>query len=154
MIGDQRQHDGRLVVSIEIGPVHRHDDGGARADDVGHPQGQDLIDFDAVVGQQAVHLLDRVLGRPAARRGEAMSDSRNRERGAVQDADRGIAQAVDAFGMQVVFEYAAEQAVHRVVREPVDVGDMGTHDLLRIACWVAAEQIRQSAARREGVWRN
>jgi hypothetical protein len=33
----------------------------------------------------------------------------------VQNPDCGIAQAVDAFGMQIVFEHAAKHAMHRVV---------------------------------------
>jgi hypothetical protein len=74
-----------------------------------------------------------MLGRQAAGRGEALSNGADRERGAVQDADCGIAQALDASGMQTVFEHAAEHAMHRVEREPVDVGDMGAHDLLRDA---------------------
>ena len=151
MIGDQRQHDGRLVVCIEIGPIHRHHDGGAGADDVGHPQGQDFIDLDAVVGQQPVNLFGRVLGRQAARRREAMSDRGDGERCTVQDTEGGVAQAFDAFGMQIVFEHAAEHAVHRVEREPVDVGDMGGHDLLRAACWMAAGQTRQVGPRGKGL---
>jgi hypothetical protein len=90
-----------------------------------------------------------MLGRQAARRREAMSNGADRKRGAVQHADCGIAQAFDAFGMQIVFEHAAEHAVHRVEREPVDVGDMGAHDLLRAACWMAAGQTRQDEAGEE-----
>ncbi len=98
-----------------VGPIHRHDDGGAGADDVGHPQGQDVIDLDAIVGQQPVNLFGRVLGCQAARRGQSMADGGDCERGAVQNADCGIAQAVDAFDMQIVFEHAAEHAMHRAV---------------------------------------
>jgi len=115
VIGDQRQHDGGLVIGIEVGPIHCHDDGRAGADDVRHPQGQDVIDIDAIVGQQPVYLFDRMLGRQAARRGQSVPDGGDHERGAVQHADRGIAQAVDTFGMQIMFEYVAEHAMHRVI---------------------------------------
>ena len=121
--------------------------GAAGADDIGHPQGQDFIDLDAVVGQQPINLFGSVFGRQAARRREAMSNRGDGERCTVQDTDGGVAQAFDAFGMQIVFEHAAEHAVHRVEREPVDVGDMGAHDLLRAACWMAAGQTRQ-----DGLW--
>jgi len=49
--------------------------------------------------------------------------------------------------MQIVFEQVAEHAVHSVEREPVDVGDMGGHDLLRAACWMATGQTRQDGLR-------
>jgi hypothetical protein len=53
--------------------------------------------------------------------------------------------------MQIVFEHAAEHAIHRVVREPVGVGDMGAHELLRDAWLLAAEQIRHGAGSGEAV---
>jgi len=50
VFGDQRQHDGGLVVGVEVGSVHGDRDGGAGTDDIGHPQGQDVINLDAGVG--------------------------------------------------------------------------------------------------------
>ena len=41
--------------------------------------------------------------------------------------------------------------VSRVVREPVNVGDVGTHELLRDGWLLAAEQSRHSAVRREAI---
>ncbi len=43
---DQRQHDAGLLVGIEVGAVQGHHDGGSRADDVGHPAGEDVVDVD------------------------------------------------------------------------------------------------------------
>src|SRR5208337_2171604 len=87
VVGDQGQHDGGLVVGIEVGPVQSHHDGVTRADDVGHPTGEDVIDVDLGVGEQAVHLLGRMLGVQAAGGGESLADGADRKGGAAQDAE-------------------------------------------------------------------
>ncbi|PNE11054.1 MAG: hypothetical protein CR217_11010 [Beijerinckiaceae bacterium] len=45
------------------------------------------VDIDPLVGQQPVHLLDRMLGHQAARQGEALADRIDRQRSGLDDAD-------------------------------------------------------------------
>ncbi len=61
MAGDQRQHDRRLIVVIKVGPVHSHFDTLAVTDRIRHPPHEQLLDLDALIGQQPIHLFDRVL---------------------------------------------------------------------------------------------
>ena len=62
MVSDQRHHDGRLFVGVEVGPVQCHYDGFACADDVGHPANEYIVDVDHRVGEQAIHLFRSMLG--------------------------------------------------------------------------------------------
>ena len=92
VIADQRQHDGGLVVGIEVGPVQGHHDGGSCADDVGHPADQNIVDVDGWVGEQPVDLLDGMLGLQVTRGGEALANGADRQGGVVQHAEGGIAE--------------------------------------------------------------
>ena len=56
-------------------------------DHVGDPVAQCGVDIDPLVGQQPVHLLDRMLGHQAARQGEALADRIDRQRSGLDDAD-------------------------------------------------------------------
>jgi hypothetical protein len=102
MIGHQIEGEGGLIVVVEVGPVHGDDDLRARADHMRHPAGEALPDIDALVAEQAVNLLNRVLGDQAARLGEGLADHRHRQRCAGHDTERGTGQGVDALGVQVV----------------------------------------------------
>jgi hypothetical protein len=61
----------------EIGPIHRHQDVPPLADLVRHPAGEAVPHTDAVVAEQSVHLLDRMLGHQAA--GQGLTDQRHRQ---------------------------------------------------------------------------
>jgi hypothetical protein len=102
-------------------------DGGAGADDIGHPQGQDVVDVDARVRQQPVDLLDGMLGQGAMGGGQAVTDGGNRERAAVQHAEGGVGQAINALGRQVRAEHAAENLANLIERELAG----GGHEKLR-----------------------
>jgi hypothetical protein len=73
MPGQQREHDGGLAVGVEIGPIPGHVDAAAGSHHVGNKMARCGVDFDTLVGQQPVHLLDRALGQKAARQGEALA---------------------------------------------------------------------------------
>ena len=90
--GDQRQYDGGLLVCLEIGPVQCHHNGVAWADDVRHPAGKDIVDLDLWVGEQAIDLVGRMFGVQAAGGGEALADGADREAGAAQHAEGGVAE--------------------------------------------------------------
>jgi hypothetical protein len=59
--------------------------------------------------------------------GQAVTDGGNRERAAVQHAEGGVGQAVDALGMQVRAEHAAKNLANLIERELAG----GGHDKLR-----------------------
>ena len=59
---------------------------------VGDPVAQCGVDIDPLVGQQPVHLLDRMLGYQAARQGEALADRIDRQRSGLDDAEGGVGQ--------------------------------------------------------------
>ena len=74
MAGHQAEHQRRLPVAVELGPVHGHEGVPARADLVRHPGGEAVPHVDALVAEQPVHLLDRVLGDQAPRLGQRLAD--------------------------------------------------------------------------------
>src|ERR1700759_3419913 len=79
-----------------------------------------------------------MLGQCAASGGQAVADGGNRKRAAVQHAEGGVAEAVDALGMQVRTEHAAENLTNLSERELAGQG----HDALRRTLLMAVEQIR------------
>jgi hypothetical protein len=123
MVGDQGQHDGRLLVRLEVGPVQCHNDGASRADDVGHPAGDDVVDVDLRVGEQTIDLLGRMFGVQAAGGSEALTNSADREGGAAQHAKGGVAERGDALGVQVVAQHVAKDLPDLIAGEPLLPGD-------------------------------
>ena len=101
MPGDQAQHQRRLVVLVEIGPIHRHQDVPALADLMRHPTGETVPNVDAAVAEQPVDLLDRVLGHQAAGLRQRLADHRHRQRRRLHHAERGTSQRRDPLGVQV-----------------------------------------------------
>ena len=64
---DQAQSQRRLIVGVEIGPVHRHDDRLALAHDLANPRREQVPDDDPGVAQQTIDLFDACLSeRPRA----------------------------------------------------------------------------------------
>jgi len=60
--GSATEHDGGFAVGVELGPIHGHIDAGAGSHRVGNRAAQCGVDVASLVGQQPVHLLDRMLG--------------------------------------------------------------------------------------------
>src|SRR4051794_28064310 len=79
-----------------------------------------------------------MLGQHAASGGQAVADGGDGERAAVQHAECGVAQAVDALGMHIRAEHAAENLANLSERELTGEG----HDVLRRTLLMAVEQIR------------
>ena len=102
MAAQQRRHDRRLAVGVEVGPVHRHRDVRSDSHDVGHPADQQRVDIDGWIGQQPVHLFDRMLGQAPAGQRQALADHGDRKRSGLDHPKRGPRQREHAFGMQVV----------------------------------------------------
>jgi hypothetical protein len=89
MAGDQMQGECRLVVVVEIGPVHGNKNLAALTDLMRHPAGKTIPHVDAVVAEHPINLLDGVLGDQTLRQGQRLADHRDRERGRLHDAERG-----------------------------------------------------------------
>src|SRR6185295_1725827 len=82
-----------------------------------------------------------MLGQDPASGGQAVADGGDGERTAVQHAEGGVTQAVDALGMQIRAKHAAENLTNLVERELAGEG----HDALRRIPLMAAEQIRSDS---------
>src|ERR1700759_828803 len=87
-----------------------------------------------------------MLGQCAASGGQSMADGGNRKRTAVQHAAGGVAETVDALGMQVRAKHAAENLTNLRERELAGQG----HDVLRRTLLMAAEQIRTDRRPEQG----
>ena len=109
MAGDQAQHQRRVAIVVEVGPVHGDQDVLRGADLSRHPAGEAGPDVDARVAHQPIDLLDGVLGGQPARQGQGLADRRHRQRSAGHDPECGGRKGIDAFGVQVGAVYPAEE---------------------------------------------
>ena len=100
--GDEMQRERGLIVGVEIGPVHRHDDLAPRPHRLANPRTEQVPRDHARVAQQPVDLFDRRLGDQAARRRQRLPDQGHRQRRPGHDPERSIGQGQDALGVQVV----------------------------------------------------
>ena len=123
MAVDEVQGERRLIVGVEIGPVHGDDDLLARADDFPDPEREHLPDDDAAIAQQPIDLFDGVLVEQAARLRQRMADDRDRERSARHDAERAVGQRLDTLGVQVAGEYPPEKIMGKF-----NAIDLGRHE--------------------------
>ena len=110
MIGDETERQRRLIVGVEIGPVHGHDDSFALADNLRHPRGKEVPHGDAWITQEAVDLLDRVLAHQAPRLGERLADNRHRQRRTVHYPQRAVGQRHYALGVKLADEHAFKES--------------------------------------------
>ena len=158
MVGDQGHHDGGLLVGIEIGPVQCHHDGVACADDVGHPANQDIVDVDHRVGEQAIDLFRGMLGVQATCGGEALTDHADRKRRAAQHAEGSIAERVDALGVKILVQHAAQDLSNMIEGEPLLPDDHRNPDSAlptgRLAGWGGAGNRLGDFARMCHRWRS
>jgi hypothetical protein len=106
---DEMQRKRCLVVGVEVGPVHRHHDLGARGDEVLHPGLEQIPDLDALIAEQPVDLLDRVFVGDAARLRHAVADHGHGERSVGHHAKRGVAQRQHTLGVQIPAEHAPDE---------------------------------------------
>jgi Transposase IS116/IS110/IS902 family len=67
VVGDEVQRQGRLVVRLEVGPIHGDDDRAALADHLGHPGAEHVPYDDTMIAEQSVDLLNGALGEPTSR---------------------------------------------------------------------------------------
>jgi hypothetical protein len=98
---DQAQHQRRLAVMVEIGPIHRHQNVPLRADLLRHPAGEAIPHVGAAVAHQPVHLLDRMLGHQSARLCQRLADHGHRQRSARHHPKRRAGQSIDTLGVKV-----------------------------------------------------
>jgi len=70
------------------------------------------IDVEALVGQQAVHLLDGMLGDQAAGQRQSLTDGMDRQGRCLDDAEGGVGQGQHTLGMQIAVEQTVQETVH------------------------------------------
>ena len=99
------------------------------------PVGQDGVDIDAIVGQQPVYLFDRVFGDQATREGQPLTDCMNRQGCGPDDAQCGVGQGQDAFGVHIGTQQAVQEPVNAVEAE----GLVRFHRLPRVSGYTRVE---------------
>ena len=112
MAGDEMQGQCRLVVGIEVGPIHRHNDGLALADGVANPGREQIPNAHALVAQEAIDLLDGVLVGPPARLRQRMADHGDGERSAGHHPERGVRQRQHPLGAQILGKHMADEIMN------------------------------------------
>ena len=102
MVGDQRQHNRRLVIGIKIGPVQGNNNFRARPNRMGDPSLRELVNVNPWVRQQPIYLLDGMFGQSSPRQREPLPDRVHRQRGAADDPERGVRQRINPLGMNIL----------------------------------------------------
>ena len=95
----QAQHQRRWAATVEVGPVHRHQDVLLGGKLLRHPAGETVPHVDACVAHQPVDLLDRVLRHQPTRR--RLADHRRRQRRSRHPTQRRIGQRLNPLGVRV-----------------------------------------------------
>ena len=112
--GDEMQRERGLVVGVEVGPVHRHDDLAPLAHHLANPRGEQVPGDHARVAQQAIDLFDRGLGEQSARLRERLPDQGNCERRPGHHPERSIGQRQHALGVQVVDKHPFQELMNEI----------------------------------------
>ena len=112
--GDEMQRERGLVVGVEVGPVHRHDDLAPLAHDLANPRAEQVPGDHARVAQQPVDLFDRRLGEQSTRLRQRLPDQGNRQRRPGHHPERSIGQRQHALGVQVVDEHAVQEFMNEI----------------------------------------
>jgi len=81
-----------MIVVVELRPVQRHDDARMVAYDVSHPGRQHLVEHDAAVTEQAVHLLDPALSLDVRQVRVRLADGRHRQNRRAQQPRERVAE--------------------------------------------------------------
>src|SRR5713101_6603650 len=102
MARHQVQGQRRLPIAVELGPVHGDDNFPSRAHQMRDPVGEALPNIDLLIAEQAVNLLDRVLGHQTPSLRQSLPDHRHRQRGARHDPERRPRQGINPLGMNAV----------------------------------------------------
>ena len=115
---DEAQSQRGLIVAVEIGPIHRHDDRLALAHDLARPWREQVPYDDPGVAQQAIDLFDRVSVRQTARLRQRVPDDRNGQRRSRQNPQRPIGQRKNSLGVQAPRKRALQKIMNQF--HPID----------------------------------
>jgi hypothetical protein len=132
MPGYEVQGQRRLSIAVKLGPVHGDDNFPPRSHQMGNPASKALPNVNlgrsllrpVLVTEQAVDLLDRMLGHQAPRLRQCLPDHRHRQRGARHHPESRPGQRIDPFGMHVV--------LIQIVNECSDIPQLPTKPPLRL----------------------
>src|SRR5690242_6383978 len=97
---------------VEVGPVHRYQNLLARPDLVRNPTGKALPHVDAMVAEQPVHLLDRMLGDQAPSLRQRLANHRYRQRRCLHYPERRARQRGNPLRVQVFAVDAPNKRAH------------------------------------------
>ena len=113
MAADQMQRKRRLIIGVEIGPIHCHDDLAALTNNLANPRTKQLPGLHARIAEQPIDLLDRGLRKQPARLGQRLANQRNRQRRPRHHPERAVGQRQNALGMQIL----AKNPAHILMNE-------------------------------------
>ena len=114
MGGDEVERERRLVVGVEIGPVHRDEGLGTLADDLGHPRREQLPHDQALVAQEPVDLFDRMLGEQPASLSQRLANDRYRQRSTHHHTQGSIRERADTLCMEIIGECLPKIALYEL----------------------------------------
>ena len=101
MTGQHRQHNCLVTVACEARPIQRHHNLHARTDHVRPPIAGGRLYIDGLIAKRSVELLDSVLGQPANRMGETLTNRMSHQRNAGEHPQRRIGQRQHPLRVQV-----------------------------------------------------
>ena len=114
VVGDEVQGQRRLIVGVEIGPVHGDDDRLPLANDLRHPGRKHIPNDDALIAQQPIDLLDGVLAEQPARLRQGLADDRHRQRSTRHHPERTVRQGLHPLRVEVFGKYTVEIVLNEI----------------------------------------
>src|SRR5215831_17962822 len=111
MACEQGQHDRRLIVGIEVGPVHGDLDALTRSDDGRHPEHKQFLDINSRVREQSIDLLDGMLAYTSSRQSEPVADGAHGQGCTGHHTDGGARQRLNPLCMQAFAEQSIDKPI-------------------------------------------
>src|SRR5262244_3087257 len=111
MACEEGQHERRLIVGIEVGPVHGDLDALTRSDDGRHPQHKQFLDINSRVREQPIDLLDGMLAYTSLRQSEPVADGAHGQGCTGHHTNGGVCQRLNPLCMQAFAEQSIDKPV-------------------------------------------
>src|SRR6516162_3227857 len=111
MACEEGQHDRRLIVGIEVGPVHGDLDALTRSDDGRHPEHKQFLDINSRVREQPIDLLDGMLAYTSLRQSQSVADGAHGQGCTGHHTNGGVCQRLNPLRMQAFAEQSIDKPV-------------------------------------------
>src|SRR6516225_5042984 len=111
MACEEGQHDRRLIVGIEVGPVHGDLDALTRSDDGRHPEHKQFLDINSPVREQPIDLLDGMLAYTSLRQSQSVADGAHGQGCTGHHTNGGVCQRLNPLRMQAFAEQSIDKPV-------------------------------------------